>query len=219
MVRICFISDVHNKYKQVVLPPADIIVCSGDMTSVGKEHEIRNFNKWYSKLSQYNYKVFIAGNHDRLYEDSGYFARTLLPKNIIYLEDSGVELMGLKFYGTPVNSMFNNWAFNRTEAKMAQHWKAIPDDTDILITHNPPYGIMDKGHDYDCIGSPSLYMEVMNRIKPMVSVFGHAHNGHGVKVLDNTVFINAAILNENYEVEFNPVLIEIDEKEIIILQK
>ncbi len=218
MVRICFISDMHNKYKKLVLPAADIIVCAGDMTSIGKEHEIRNFMKWFKKLD-YQYKIFIAGNHDKLFDNDHLWARSLVPKDIIYLEDSGVEILGLKFYGTPVNSMFHNWAFNRTEAKMAQHWQAIPEDTDILITHNPPYLIMDKNHDFKGIGSPSLYIEVMKRIKPIVHVFGHAHNSHGIKVIDNTIFINAAILNDKYEVEFNPVLIEIDNKEIIILQK
>ena len=219
MVRICFISDVHNKYKKIVLPDADIIVCSGDMTSVGKEHEVTNFYKWFSNLSQYKHKVFIAGNHDKMFENHGMLARSLKPSNIIYLEDNGIELLGLKFYGTPVNGIFHNWAFNRTEAKMAQHRQAIPDDIDILITHNPPYMILDKGYDFGSIGSPSLYMEVMERIKPMVHVFGHAHDSHGIKVLDKTVFINASILDGEYNVVYNPVLVEIEDNEIIILQK
>lgn len=220
MVRICFISDVHNKYKKVILPDADIIVCAGDMTSLGKEHEIRNFLTWYSKLNQYKYKIFIAGNHDFLFERDRIFAKSLIPDNIIYLEDSGIEVMGLKFYGTPVNIIFYNWAFNRSEEKLKQHWEGIPDDTDILVTHNPAYGVLDNcNYDPKRLGSPSLYMEITNRIKPLIHVCGHIHSGHGTKVIENTLFINACILNEDYEVEYNPVLVEIkDKKEFEILQ-
>lgn len=220
MVRICFISDVHNKYKKLILPEADIIVCSGDMTSVGKEHEIRNFLKWYNELN-YPHKIFIAGNHDIMFENEGFFARSLVPYKIHYLQDSGVELMGLNFYGTPVNKSFPRWAFHKDEDGLKKHWEAIPDNTDILITHNPPYGILDKSIDQpQRFGSTSLYYEVFTRIKPVIHVYGHIHSGHGSKFISGTHFINASNLNEQYEVEYNPILVEINEnKQIKILQK
>ena len=218
MIKICFISDLHNKYKQLVLPDADIIVCAGDMTSVGKEHEIRNFLKWFSNLNQYNYKIFIAGNHDRLYDIEGSFARSLTPNNVIYLEDNGVEIMGLKFYGSPVQLEFCNWAFNKTEEQLKKYWKAIPDDSDIVVTHSPAYGILDNVINKNVhFGSPSLYDELVNRIKPLVSVCGHIHSGHGYKVIDDITFINAAVLNEEYELEYNPTLIEIDNNNVKLL--
>ena len=211
---------MHNKYKQLVLPPADIIVCAGDMTSVGKEHEIRNFLKWFSGLDQYTYKIFIAGNHDWLYDREGSFARSLTPDNVIYLEDSGVEVMGLKFYGSPVQLEFCNWAFNKTEEQLTKHWLAIPDDTDILITHSPAYGYLDvvEGRK-DHLGSPSLINEIFNRVNCCIHCSGHIHSGHGTINILGTQFINASILNENYEIEYKPVLIEInDNKEVTILQ-
>ena len=131
------------------------------------------------------------------------------PDNIIYLEDGEVVIDSIKFYGTPVQKPFNDWAFNRSEAKLAQHWAAIPNDIDVLITHCPPYSIFDWSI-YDKIhtGSPSLYKEVVERIKPKVHIFGHIHDGYGIKVIENTTFINASNLDEDYMCVNNPVLFE-----------
>ena len=208
---ICIISDTHNKHKHLgKLPDADCIIHCGDFTSVGKEHEVRDFFKWYTKLEQYKYKLIISGNHDWLFERNGILARSLVPKNIIYLEDSGVEIEGINFWGTPVSKPFNNWAFNRPEEKLAQHWAAVPDNTDVLITHTPPYLILDyversKSHE----GSPSLYKEVVERIKPKIHCFGNIHERYGIKIIEETTFINASNLDGEYMCVNDPILIEI----------
>lgn len=210
-MKICIISDTHNKHKRLArLPDADMIIHCGDFTSVGHGHEIREFMKWYGALNQYKYKLIIAGNHDWLFETNRVLALADVPKNVIYLEDSGVEIEGLNFYGIPVQPPFNNWAFNRPESKLAEHWKAIPDNTDVLITHCPPHTIFDWSI-YDNIhtGSPSLYFEVVNRIKPKLHCFGHIHGGYGIKVIENTTFINASNLDEDYMCVNLPVLFEI----------
>jgi len=208
--KICVISDTHNKHKQLNLPPADIIIHCGDFTSIGKEHEIRNFFKWFSKLDQFKHKICIAGNHDWLFEISKSWAKSLVPKNVIYLEDNEVIIDGIKFYGTPVQKPFGNWAFNRPEEKLNQHWLAIPDDVDVLITHELPHTIMDYvAWDNVHVGSPSLYNEVINRIKPKIHCFGHVHSGHGIKVIENTMFINASNLDEDYNCVYEPIVVEI----------
>jgi Icc-related predicted phosphoesterase len=218
-MKLCIISDTHNKHKHLGnLPEADIIIHCGDMTSVGKEHEIRNFFKWFSGLTQYKHRICIAGNHDWLFERSGSFARGLVPSNVIYLEDNGVEIEGLKFYGTPVQKIFYNWAFNRPEEKLAKYYAAIPDDTDILITHNPPYMIGDLVPSHGTNeGSPSLYKEVTERVKPLISTFGHIHEGRGIYVGNNTTFINASNLDDNYDCVYNPIVVEIDENRNILI--
>jgi Icc-related predicted phosphoesterase len=191
------------------LPEADVIIHCGDFTSVGHSHEIVNFMKWYSNLP-YKHKIIIAGNHDWLFETHRILALEKVPKNVIYLEDSEIIIDGIKFYGTPVQKPFNNWAFNRPEEKLVQHWQAIPDDTDVLITHSPPYSIgdyveWDRSHE----GSPSLYFEVVERIKPKLHCFGHIHGGNGIKVIENTTFINASNLDEDYMCVFSPAIFEI----------
>ena len=209
---ICIISDTHGKHKYLKLPEANIIIHCGDMTTRGQEHEIINFFKWYGSLDQYKYKFLIAGNHDWLFERNKLLALSLVPKNIIYLEDNEITIEGIKFYATPVQKIFNNWAFNRPDYTLLKHWQNIPDDTDVLITHSPPYMIGDyvprnKTHE----GSPTLYEEITKRIKSKIHCFGHIHMGHGVYVIGETTFINASNLNDNYECVFDPIVIEIDE--------
>lgn len=210
-MKLCIISDTHNKHKRLAkLPEADVIIHCGDFTSMGYSHEIVEFMKWFSNLEQFKHKIVIAGNHDWLFETNGILAREKVPENVIYLEDQEVIIDGIKFYGTPVQLPFCNWAFNRPEEKLKQHWEAVPDDTDVLITHQPPFGIFDWSV-YDNIhtGSPSLYFEVVERIKPKVHCFGHIHSGHGVKLIENTTFINGSNLDEDYMCVYDPILIEI----------
>jgi len=218
-MKICIISDTHNKHKYLgKLPDADVIIHCGDFTSVGQSHEIANFMKWYSGLNQYKYKIAVAGNHDILFETHRLLALEKVPENVIYLEDSGIEIEGIKFWGSPVQPPFNNWAFNRPEEILARHWAAIPDDTDVLITHCPPHTIFDWSI-YDNIhtGSPSLYFEVMNRIKPRLHLMGHIHGGYGIKTIENTTFINASNVDEDYLCVNPPILIEIIDGKVNIL--
>jgi Icc-related predicted phosphoesterase len=210
-MKICIISDTHNKHKRLAkLPEADVIIHCGDMTSMGHSHEINDFMKWFSNLDQFKYKICIAGNHDWMFEKNKILALEHVPEKVIYLEDQEVIIEGIKFYGTPVQLPFMNWAFNRPEEKLIQYWEIIPDDTDVLITHQPPYTIMDWSvYDKKATGSPSLYKEVLERIKPKVHCFGHIHSGHGVKAIDDTTFINASNLDEDYMCVYDPIYIEI----------
>ena len=220
-LKIVITSDTHNKHNQIQskdLPVGDVIIHCGDFTSMGYGHEIKNFMRWFSKLNQYDYKLVIAGNHDFMFEDAPVLAKEHVPDNVIYLEDSGVEILGVNFYGTPVQKIFNNWAFNRTEEKMKQHWEGIPDNTDVLITHCPPHMIRDFAmYSNENVGSPSLRDEVLNRIKPKISVMGHVHEGYGVTIQDNITFINASVLNRKYEYVNKPIVIEINGDDVKLL--
>ena len=210
-MKICIISDTHNKHKRLgTLPEADVIIHCGDMTSMGHTHEIVNFMTWFGGLEQFKYKICIAGNHDWLFERNKIIALEKVPENVIYLEDEEVVLNGVKFYGTPVQLPFYNWAFNKPEERLIPHWQAIPDDTDVLITHSPPHSIFDWSvYDNKHTGSPSLYFEVVERIKPKVHCFGHIHSGHGVKTIEDTTLINASNLDEDYMCVYDPVVVEI----------
>lgn len=220
--KILLISDTHTFHTNLNnLPEADFLIHAGDITGRGSEHTVRKFLKWFGELRLYPHKIFIAGNHDWLFESTPGLARRLVKEynnqykdngEIIYLEDSGVERWGLKFWGTPVSRPFMNWAFNRHESKLKQHWEAIPTNTDILITHSPPYMIMDYAHmgSKEHCGSPSLYQEVVKRIKPKVHVFGHIHEGYGVKEMDNIKFVNASVLNGAYDLVNEPILLEVE---------
>jgi Icc-related predicted phosphoesterase len=211
-MKICIISDTHTKHKLIGIEKyeADVLIHCGDMTGNGGIQAITQFMEWFSSLEQFKHKIVIAGNHDWLFERANLRAREVVPDNVVYLEDEEVVIDGVKFYGTPVQKHFCNWAFNRYEQKMAQHWAAIPDDTDVVITHSPPYMIGDYvPHSMQHEGSPSLYKEIVERIRPKIHCFGHIHEGYGLKIIDDIKFINASCLDGDYMAVNNPFIVEI----------
>ena len=210
-MKFCIISDTHTKHKFIGINKyeADVLIHCGDMTGNGGIKAITEFMEWFSSLDKFKHKIVVAGNHDWLFERANLRAREVVPDNVVYLEDEEVVIDGVKFYGTPVQKIFCNWAFNRSEPKMAQHWAAIPDDTDVLITHSPPYGILDNVPWSGNQGSPSLYKEVVERIRPKVHCFGHIHEGYGFKLMDDIKFVNASCLDGDYMAVNDPVIVEI----------
>lgn len=213
-MKIRIISDTHTKHNKLTNAleeiVADVIIYCGDMTSNGTMNEIRAFMEWFGGLNQFTHKICIAGNHDFLFEDYNLMAREVIPTNVIYLEDEGCVIDNIKFYGTPAQPIFLNWAFNKTEHKLKLHWEAIPDDTDVLITHSPPYGVMDWAIRNNVnVGSKSLYMEVFKRIRPKIHCFGHIHYSYGTKVIDDIVFVNASNLDEGYRYTNPPIIVTI----------
>jgi len=200
---------MKHKFLKLKDLEADVLVHCGDMTGNGGSGAMTQFFEWFGSHDQFKHKICIAGNHDWIFEKTPELGKALVPDNVIYLEDEEVIIDGVKFYGSPVQKIFCNWAFNRHESKLQQHWEAIPDDTDVLITHSPPYGIGDdvpwSGHQ----GSPSLYMEVVDRVKPKIHCFGHIHEGYGIKIIENTKFINASNLDGDYVCINDPFVVEI----------
>jgi len=211
-MKLCIISDTHTKHNYIGIKDyeADVIIHCGDISGNGGIQAITEFLKWFGDLEQFKHKIFIAGNHDWLFERANLRAREVVPDNVIYLEDEEVVIDGVKFYGTPVQKPFCNWAFNKPEGRLVSHWQAIPDNTDVLITHSPPYSIGDyvpwnRTHH----GSPSLYKEIVERIKPKIHCFGHIHEGYGIKHFKDIIFINASCLDENYYAVNDPIIINI----------
>ncbi|MFN8395634.1 MAG: metallophosphoesterase [Bacteroidia bacterium] len=129
--------------------------------------------------------------------------------NVIYLNDSGVEIEGVKIWGSPIQPWFFDWAFNRQRgADIAKHWALIPEDTDILVTHGPPYGILDRTDDGKLVGCEEL-IKVVERIRPKIHVFGHIHEAHGSLIKDGTHYVNASILNLRYMRVWDATVVEI----------
>jgi Icc-related predicted phosphoesterase len=212
-MRLTFISDTHNKHKQVThaLPGGDILIHSGDISSMGYEHEIREFCKWFNGLDNYKTKIFIAGNHDWGFQDSPDRIKEILDfyTNITYLQDSGVEIDGVKIWGSPWQPRFYNWAFNADRGEdIMQHWNKIPDDTDILITHGPAFGYRDTvtGRT-DRLGCEDLLSRILD-VKPKIHCCGHIHTGYGYAWNEHTYFLNAAVLNESYNYAHKPITID-----------
>lgn len=211
-MKITFISDTHTQHKKIELPGGDILIFSGDFMGSGyRVYEAQSFLKWFSE-QPYKYKIFIAGNHDRYCENNPELFEALVDdyvdQNVIYLKDDLIEIEGLKIYGTPWQPYFCNWAFNIPESdRLISLYQNIPEDLDILITHCPPYNILDKSHDYrngeEPLGSKELetVLSELGEHRPKIHCFGHIHGDGGNTLTDGTCYINASVCDENY----NPI--------------
>jgi len=215
MPRIVCLSDTHNCNERIEVPDGDVLIHAGDATTVGTHEQIRRFSDWFASLP-HPHKVFVAGNHDWLFEKDNDSARSLLDPAIVYLQDSAIEIDGLKIYGSPWQPRFFDWAFNLNRGQeMAEKWAMIPDDIDILITHGPPNGILDlvprKGWDENT-GCEELRKRVekitkVGRLK--LHVFGHIHCGYGVHDDSGVKFVNASTCDEQYDPTQPPIVIDL----------
>jgi Icc-related predicted phosphoesterase len=205
MKRITLVSDTHTQHSNLRLPGGDMLIHSGDIMNSGyRKNDIIDFLKWF-ELQDYEELIFIAGNHDRLFENNQQEVKAIIEEYplVTYLEDNWVDVDGIKIYGSPWQPEFYNWAFNlpRNGEDLMKMWTMIPADTDILITHGPPQGHLDtSGHPYNepLLGC-NLLRDRVDVIKPKIHVFGHIHGGFGYKEYGGTHFFNASILNENYK--------------------
>lgn len=206
-MKVVCISDTHSKHNRLNVPDGDILINAGDLTENGEAEEVKDYNNWLSSLP-HRYHICIAGNHDFLFEKEPEYAQSLLT-NAIYLQDSSVEIEGIKFWGSPVSIRFYDWAFNRDRGSdIKKHWDLIPNDTDILITHSPPWGILDRTYDRTYAGCEDLRNAIF-RVKPKYCIFGHIHTGYGIYKINDITFINASVLGYKDNVINKPVVFEI----------
>ena len=222
-MKMTYISDTHGKHEHLtskaynnILGSGDVLVHAGDCTNVGKVGEIKDFLDWFSN-TDYTHKIFIAGNHDFGFELVHDIAPEYKEKGVHYLFDSEVVIDGLKFYGSPWQPEFYDWAFNLPRGeKLAEKWSLIPGDTDILITHGPAYGMLDWVPNNQQVGCQDLFHRVME-VQPKIHVCGHIHCAYGQKYFNNVEFLNASVLNERYQHENKPIKLEFDvqEKKIV----
>lgn len=209
-MKIVAIADTHNQQQWLELPQGDVLVVAGDMTLEGRDYEVEAFGKWILE-QPFKHKVVIAGNHDFLFQRKPKIARLMVQRddNIHYLQDSEVTIEGVKFYGTPWQPWFYDWAFNVPRGQLKPYWDKIPNDTDVLITHGPPMGILDQAKPYgDNLGCGEL-IEAVLRVKPKVNIFGHIHGGYGYKSFNGTEFFNASVVDESYRLANKPWEIEL----------
>ncbi len=202
-MKFVLISDTHNKHEKLKLPACDVLIHAGDLTQKGKISEALNFLKWF-KSQPARFKIFIAGNHDFCFDQNFLdenLQNELASNDIYYLNDSGCVIEGLKFWGSPITPWFHDWAFNRNRgSEIKNHWDLIPSDVDILITHGPLFGVLDKTWRRQNVGCEDLTKIILEEKKfknLKLHVCGHIHEDKGVKNLQGICFINASSVNLN----------------------
>jgi Icc-related predicted phosphoesterase len=221
VMKIDCIADTHGiDLKSIVFSDdADMVIIAGDITRNSRIGSYIYAIESISKLP-HKYKVLIAGNHDGgfryLKPDWGEFG-------IIYLEQDIVEIEGIRIAGSPYTPKFGNWGFMEPDEDLAERWEVFEhQNIDILITHGPPYGVLDENKSGFKCGSRSLLASVVERIRPIYHIFGHIHEARGkTKIITRTTgikdraklvtFLNVSVLDHNYRLQcIYPVTIEID---------
>ena len=201
------ISDTHGKHRDLNLPNGDAIIHSGDFCHYGSDDDMHDFFSWYSAL-EFNTKILIGGNHDFFAAEQSERFNELLPEEIIYLNDSGIKINGINIWGSPVQPDLIGWAFGKERGiEMKTHWDLIPKDTEILITHTPPFVILDKSRSGKSIGCEELTKK-LKELQLKIHVFGHVHASYGEEKNEKTKFINASNINSAKGLVNEPITFE-----------
>lgn len=224
---ILCLSDTHSRHRQMPLEWLKfdfltkeeredmILIHAGDISNVGHLNDMEDFFDWYDSL-EFNGKFFSGGNHDWGLQLKPKEVAEILKKypTITYLQDSSVTIDGIKIYGSPWTPEFYNWAFNLKRGKELQDkWDLIDLDSDIICTHGPVYGILDKAPDGRLTGCENLLDTITTKLDACIlHVCGHIHCGHGHVYAHDRTFVNASIVNEQYNVAYKPILIEFDKE-------
>lgn len=224
-MKIVAISDLHGSLIPI-RDKCDTLVIAGDWSPLYCQHDsiemmgwiATKFTKWMKKIDADNI-VFIPGNHDMIctysfFEDD--LKKILLRSNLLnkvhFLNMNSVTINGIKFYGNPNNESPRGWAF----AKQYNQVYKFDNDTDVLITHQPPL--------VGDVGYVKLYhkefgsKELQDRIKEsniQLNICGHIHTGsheeHKLQLNNGKIarIHNVSILDEDYDVAFSPTVIEL----------
>lgn len=198
-------SDTHSEHWKIEeIPYGDVLLHAGDCTKHGTFEELTDFNLFLSSLPHPT-KIVVAGNHDFCFQEAREESERIL-SSAIYLEDSAITIDGVTFYGSPWQPWFHDWAFNLQRGEeLREKWNLIPPSCDVLITHTPPYGILDGTHHGLLVGCEELATRV-EELKPKLHLFGHIHEAYGVVKGEGTVYANISTCTLRYRPS-NPLFV------------
>jgi Icc-related predicted phosphoesterase len=220
-MKLILLSDTHCRLRKVTVPNGDLLLHAGDLTFQGNVQEISQELRELGRIAK-NFKygcVFICGNHDRLGEHNPALMKQMaIDEGLIYLDHSSAQINGFNIFGSAYTPAFCNWAFNVDRAELKPYWDQIPDNTDILVTHGPPMGILDGVNRFnhqlgewevEHTGCADLYNRVLELNQLKLYVCGHIHEGYGSLKRGNVQFVNASICTEEYRPTNEPWVIEL----------
>lgn len=241
-MRFVLLSDTHGRHARLPpVPEGDVLVHAGDLTVRGTFAEAADALRWLDALP-HRHKLLVAGNHDFLFERdpdvSAGLVRALAP-GVTYLRDAGATVEGaggrrLRVWGSPWQPWFHGWAFNLPRgAALAAVWARVPDDTEVLVTHTPPFGVLDRvlgpsgstprggsgGRRAGPDGSPHVggshvgCEDLARRVGGLPALqlhaFGHVHEAYGVADLDGVRYVNASVCTAAYAPTNPPVAVDL----------
>jgi Icc-related predicted phosphoesterase len=210
-MKIWHISDTHTLHGLLEIPKGiDMVIHSGDCSNpkdpYNNEPEVRRFIDWFSELP-IQHKIYVAGNHDTSIEKRFVTKADFTDNGIHYIENETIVIDGIKIFGSPHTPQFGQWAFMKARNKLERVWKkAIDDDSDIVICHGAPKGVLDLSYDVNRLlercGDKSL-MNRVKEVKPKLMLFGHIHNtkdivNAGTRTVYglDTIFSNGSVVTD-----------------------
>lgn len=214
-MKLVYISDTHGDHERLQLPAGDVLIHAGDLTGHGTQTETEAFLQWFGAQA-HTTKICVAGNHDTFIEQNPEQARQFAEQaDVVMLNDSGITLKNVSFRGSPITPRFFDWSFMRDPgAPIQAHWNLIPDFVNVLITHGPPFGILNQVHRSSSViehtDCPSLLARVQC-VKPSLHLFGHIHEGDEYVERDGVAYHNVSSMNEHYQMTHNAVTIDIND--------
>ena len=192
-LKIVCMSDTHGLHRELDVPEGDVLIHAGDISPLSGGHlTIVDFNSWLGELP-HRFKCVVPGNHDFALERKP--SRLSLLSNAVVLVNEGINIRGLRIWGCPVTSLESDvFGLGSAEAR-SKVYSQIPQDTDVLVTHEPPHGILDADFDSNWHFGCRELLEAVTRVRPKLHVFGHVHTGYGIFETDDTMFVNASQLD------------------------
>lgn len=221
-MKLVCISDTHCRLRKVKVPPGDLLIHAGDLTFQGNVQEIGQELRELGRVAK-NFKygcVLICGNHDWLGQRNPSLMREMCKENgITYIDHECITIEGIKIFGSAYTPWFHNWAFNVERGeKIKELWDQIPQDTQVLVTHGPPHNILDNVSTFngpksewivDHVGCEDLAARIKELPDLKLHIFGHLHDGYGIKVIDNITYINPSSCNEEYKPVNSPIIFDL----------
>ncbi len=207
-VKLSIISDTHMRHEELGTLSGDVLIHCGDMFDLFERNhsDLREVDAWFSR-QQFDLILCIGGNHDYLLEERQR-ATSKIFKNAIYLEDQMLVHNGITFYGTPWVPFLQSHAFHANDDELRERWSRIPKSTDILITHTPPAGVLDRSSRGLNLGCRHLTRSVSN-LAPVIHCFGHVHASGGIRESGDTIYVNASSVDRPQSPLRRPIEIDV----------
>jgi Icc-related predicted phosphoesterase len=228
MTKLTCVSDLHG-HLPLNLKGGDILIIGGDICSDGNEFVQSNWvnfklSRWLKEQKKkFKHIVAVWGNHDFVGEHEYLLNKSDLPCH--FLNNSVVEIEGLKIYGNPYSLPYGRWAFMLPDNKLRSMYESVSGEVDIIVSHGPPYGFKDlaaryfnteddtKWVDGEHTGSKSL-TEFIMRKHPKLVVCGHIHEAYGqVKMPNDTLVVNASQMTLYYRPDNLPIEVNMIQEE------
>lgn len=207
-MKITIISDTHALHREFPPLEGDVLIHCGDMFNLRDEdpRALAELDEWFGQ-QRFELILCIGGNHDYLLQDHVDLHGNPF-RHAVYLEDASYLHKGIHFYGAPWVPDLGMHAYYQSAKGLRNKWSMIPSETDVLITHTPPSGILDKSSKGYQLGCEYLSQE-LPRIAPRLHCFGHVHASPGVVKTSRTIFVNASSVNSQIELARKPITIEL----------